>query len=75
MNREQHIAWVKSRALDELDAGGPRAIANAIASVISDLRKHPDTAGHAGIELTTMLAMGGHLDTPDQVREWIEGIQ
>lgn len=74
MNRAQHVAWVRGRALDELSADGPNAISNAIASATSDLRKHPETAAHSAIELTTMLAMGGHLSTPDQVRDWIEGI-
>lgn len=40
----------------------------------SDLTKHPETEGHAAIELMMILAMGGHLSTPHRVREFIEGI-
>lgn len=70
--RTDHIAWVKERALAELDAG---STVNAIASVTSDLSKHPETEGHAAVELMMMLAMSGHLDADRQVREFIDGIQ
>lgn len=76
MNREEHIVWAKERALAELDADpcgqGPTL---AISSMISDLGKHPDTAGHTGIELTGLLAFGGHLARANDVREHIEGFQ
>jgi hypothetical protein len=75
MDRSQHIDWTKQRALAELNAGGPMAIANAIASFGSDLRKHPDTERHGAIELGGMLALGGHLQTDAQVREFIDGIR
>lgn len=49
-SREEHMKWVKERALEELDAdpygSGPQ---NALTSVMSDLRKHPETRQHAGI--------------------------
>ncbi len=70
--RTDHIAWVKERALAELDAGSR---VNAIASVTSDMRKHPDTEEHPAVELMMMLAMAGHLDSDRQAREFIEGIQ
>jgi hypothetical protein len=70
--RAEHIAWVKERALAELDAG---SVVNAMSSVTSDLRKHPDTDGHAAIELMAMLAIGGHLGNETQMREFIGGIQ
>lgn len=70
------MAWCKQRALDELDADptgdGP---VNALSSLQSDLRKHPDTEQHQGLELGALLAFGGHLQTERQVREWIEGIR
>jgi hypothetical protein len=40
MNRAKHLQWCKDRALAELDAG---SIQNAIASMMSDLRKHKET--------------------------------
>lgn len=46
---------------------------NAMASLTSDLRKHPETANHAGVELMMMLALGGHLNTATDLRKYIEG--
>ena len=71
-SRATHIAWVKERALAELAHTGPAA---ALASVLSDVRKHPETADPPAIVLSMMLAMNGHLSTHDQMREWITGIQ
>jgi hypothetical protein len=48
-------------------------VSQAFASMVSDLGKHPKTANHAGIELGMMLLMGGHLNTPEQMRKFIEG--
>lgn len=70
--RAEHLAWAKERALEYVDAGDP---VNALASLQSDLRKHPETADHQGLELGAMLAFGGQLTTPAQVREWIEGLR
>lgn len=39
-DRAEHLAWCKQRALEYLDAGDVRS---AIASLLSDLNKHPDT--------------------------------
>lgn len=74
--RADHIAWVKERALAELDADPSyMGVANALASVGSDLTKHADTADHPAILLGTQLAMAGHLDTHQQARDFITGIQ
>jgi hypothetical protein len=72
---DEHIALCKQRALAELAEGGVNAPANAVASVMSDLPKHPDCRDHGAILLMGMLAFGGQLETPTQVREFIEGIQ
>jgi len=60
------------RALEYVDAGD---LHQALASLTSDLRKHPDTRGHDAIRLGTMLAMSGHLDTAPKMRDWIEGVR
>jgi hypothetical protein len=69
-----HVEWAKQRALEELDAdpdgSGPL---NALTSLMSDLRKHPDTQDHLGIGLTMQLLMGGHLIRSNDVREHIKG--
>lgn len=70
MTRAEHTTWSKKRALEYLDAGDPQ---NAVTSMLSDLRKHPETANHAGGALGAMLLMGGHLRTTEQVRKFIEG--
>jgi hypothetical protein len=71
-SRQDHLEWCKQRAMQELDAGDVYA---ALASLISDLGKHPDTAHVGGVvaELGTILAAAGHLDTPEKMREWIKG--
>lgn len=64
MTRAEHLAWAKERALEELDRGN---YVNAVASMISDLRKHKELESHLGI----MLFIG--VRNPDQARRWIEG--
>lgn len=71
MNRTEHVQWAKDRAIQELEYGGPNA---ALASVCSDLTKHPETQDHGAIQLGMMLAMGGHLGSNAKMREWIDGI-
>jgi hypothetical protein len=68
--RAEHLRWCKDRALEYVDQGD---LPQAMASMGSDLRKHPETAGHKGIELMMLLAMGGHLNTPAEVRKFVEG--
>jgi len=46
MNRQEHMAWAKRRALEYVDTGD---VKNAFASMASDLGKHPETEGHAAI--------------------------
>jgi hypothetical protein len=70
MNRDEHLKWAKDRALEYADRG---EMANAIASLTSDLNKHPDTAGHSGVQLMYMLATGGHFSQPGSLRRYIEG--
>ena len=70
MNRTEHLDWAKARALEYVDMGDR---ANAIASLLSDLSKRPETASHGGNDLTVTLIMGGQLDTDEKVRKHIEG--
>lgn len=70
--RAEHLQWCKDRALEYADAGDGQ---NAIASMVSDLGKHPETASSVDIaaRLDVGLRLGGHLQTPAQIREWVEG--
>lgn len=70
MSRAEHVAWCKQRALEYVDAGD---LQNALASMGSDLNKHPETANHPGIKLGLMLMMTGNLSTRDEMRRHIEG--
>ena len=70
MTREEHIAWCKQRAFEYVERG---ELSNAIASMLSDLRKHPETEDHAGGVLGTMMLFGGHMRHAHEVVKWIEG--
>jgi hypothetical protein len=70
MTRAEHLAWAKQRALEYVDKG---EASNAIASMLSDLGKHPET--ERSVMMGTMLAItlerpNNH---PDAVRRWIDG--
>lgn len=69
-SRADHLAWCKARALQYLDAGDND---NAFASMMSDLGKHPETAGHIAIDLGMQLLMGGFLSSERQMRDFING--
>jgi hypothetical protein len=68
MNRAEHLAWAKSRALQYVELG---QLEDAMGSIISDLKSHPETQNHIGIEM--MMMMSGHLKNPSDMRSFIEG--
>lgn len=70
--RAEHLAWCKQRALVYADLGD---VSQAMASLGSDLNKHPETRNHAAMELMMMLAVNGHLDAPGELRKFIEGFR
>ena len=70
MTRAEHLAWCKQRALEYVEAGD---LEEAMASMCSDLTKHPETANHAGSQIGLLMLMNGHLDTPQKMRTFIEG--
>ena len=70
MTREEHLTWAKQRAIELCDVGD---VSQAIASMASDLLKHEETKGHAGIELMMLMTFGGHLKTAAETRKFIEG--
>lgn len=70
MTRDEHLAWAKERAIEYANRG---EVAAAVGSLTSDLRKHPETAGHSGLELMSMLAVTGKFTRPGDLREFIEG--
>jgi hypothetical protein len=72
MTRAEHLQWAKDRALEYADQGD---VANAVSSLTSDLRKHPETADHSAVMLMTMMAMAvsGQFERPGELRRFIEG--
>lgn len=68
--RAEHLQWCKDRALEYIELGD---VVNAWASMCSDLDKHPETSGHIGISLGMAQLIGRQLDTPEQMRKFIEG--
>lgn len=43
--RQEHLQWCKNRAMEYVAAGD---LPNAVASMVSDLNKHPETSSAAG---------------------------
>jgi hypothetical protein len=70
MNRQEHLQWCKTRALEYLDTGDTTG---CFASMASDLRKHEETADHPALMLGMTLLMTGNLGTVEQMRKFIEG--
>jgi len=68
--RGEHIEWCKKRALEYVDSGD---LTGAYASMTSDLRKHSETVSHPAIGLGMMLLMAEQLNTPSEMRHFIEG--
>lgn len=73
-DRQTHLEWCKQRALETLRHSTPVL---ALASMISDLKKHPETEDHAGIMLGMALLAGGDRmrDDEHEMRKFIEGFR
>lgn len=70
MTRADHLEWAKARANEYLDQCD---IAGAMASLISDLDKHPDLKDHRATKLMMTLMLMGQLKSVDEVRLYING--
>jgi hypothetical protein len=70
ISREEHLAWCKARALEYVHEGD---LADAVASMISDMGKHPETEVSFVLVQLGMLYVTQHDD--DAVRRWIEGFR
>ena len=69
-SRDEHLTWCKERALEFVDNND---LAQAFASMGSDLNKHSATKDHPGIQLGMGLLMIGDLGTADKMRKFING--
>jgi hypothetical protein len=70
ITREEHLARCKQGAIARLEAGDPKG---AVASMISDLRKSGEPLYDAALLRVLMTDALLYRNTPDQVRNWIEG--
>ena len=68
--RAEHMEWCKQRAHEYCDRNDAK---NAMASMLSDLEKHPETAGHIGSQVAIMLMLGGDLGDTKNARKFIDG--
>lgn len=68
--RAEHLDWCKMRALQYVDEGD---LNQAFTSLVSDLNKHSETAGHAAGELGMMMLLAGQLQSAADMRNFIEG--
>jgi hypothetical protein len=68
MERAEHIAWCKQRALEYLDQGD---VTNAIASMCSDLAQRPDTT--APVPMLQVGLLYAIDEDCDAARRWING--
>ncbi len=67
MTRTEHLAWCKQRALELLNAG---KVHQAVTSMLSDIRKHPETADKSAPFVAMATLQSGNAR---QAREFIEG--
>ena len=70
MTRDEHLSWAKQRAIEYVEAG---ELANAVASMGSDLEKHPETRFSPALVAVGML----YVTNGDRqaLRRWIEGFR
>lgn len=69
MTREEHLQWCKDQALAYLKENN---VKDAIASMISDMTKHPGTAGYPSM-LNQLGLMYVLQNDNEGARRWIEG--
>ncbi len=73
MTREEHLKWCKERAIKEMDyTHDPK---QGIISMMSDLRKHPETDNPALSALCVMMLAAGKLESRQEVIDFIDGFR
>jgi hypothetical protein len=72
MEREEYLARCKAGAIALLDAGDPNG---AIALMISELRKSKEPLYEATTLRLLLAEVLYYRNTPEQVRDWINGFR
>jgi len=72
VTRQEHLDWCKQRALEYVNAGD---LVNAVASMGSDLSKHPLTKFLAEPNITFAAALAAQSGDVDFVRRYITGFR
>ena len=70
MSREEHLNWCKQRAMEYADTGD---LQNAVVSMLSDLRKHPETK--SCLEWANPMGLGVLMNKNKDKRRVVEFIQ
>jgi len=70
--RSEHLEYCKKRALAYCEQNELRL---AFASMAADLKKHPETEGHAAISLGALLVYGGFLETKEKMVKFINDFE
>ena len=73
MTREEHLQWCKERALEYLKPGPHYSVPDAVASMLSDLRKHGETGASAVLGRLGMLYAMNHDSA--RARRFINGFR
>lgn len=68
--RAEHLQWCKDRALEYVELG---ELETAIASMISDLKKHPATTIDHRIERALLIPILFHQTDKTAITKWIQG--
>jgi len=71
LSRDEHLEWSKRRAMDYANRGD---LFHALTSIEFDLRKHPETANHSGIDFGLRLYINGGLRTIEEMRHFIKDL-
>ena len=72
MTREEYLARCKREALLVCDQRDPEM---GYLTFAADLHKHPELKNHPALRLGFDFLFHGHLDTPQKMREFIEGFR
>ncbi len=68
MNRQEHLQWCKDRANEYVTDGDGE---QAMTSMISDLRKHPETTD--SVQMGFMLMMATNSQDLHEVKRFVDG--